>query len=198
LANRGSSGSQGSRVVSERGFELMTTPHIKADALGPSVSYGYGLMIDALDGHKVVRHTGGMVSFASATQIDVDEGVGVFVSINAMQGYRPNPVAQYALSLVRAVNAKKPLGPPPAIVLPATIADAAQYAGIFTSVGGNKLEFVADGSSLFVLRGDKRVRVESAGGQLVAREDQELGRFALNFQRASGPESPVTDLIHGG
>src|SRR5262249_19998584 len=66
LANRGSSGSQGSRVVSERGFELMTTPHIKADALGPSVSYGYGLMIDALDGHKVVRHTGGMVSFASA------------------------------------------------------------------------------------------------------------------------------------
>src|SRR6185436_16415573 len=104
LANRGMARA---RVLSDRSFELMTAPHIKADAIGPGVSYGYGLMIDSLDGHKVVRHTGGMVSFASAMQIDVDEGVGAFASINAMQGYRPNPVAQYALTLMRAANARR-------------------------------------------------------------------------------------------
>jgi hypothetical protein len=38
-----------------------------------------------------------MTSFASAMEIDQEAGLGVFVSINAMQGYRPRPVAEYAL-----------------------------------------------------------------------------------------------------
>jgi hypothetical protein len=69
--------------------------------LGPDTSYGYGLMIEERDGHTIARHTGGMVSFASALQVDVDEGTAVFASINAMQGYRPNPVAAYALRILQ-------------------------------------------------------------------------------------------------
>jgi D-alanyl-D-alanine carboxypeptidase len=77
-------------------------PHIKAEEFGPTASYGYGIAVDTLDGHKILRHTGGMVSFASSMHVDIDDGVGAFASINAMQGYRPNPVAQYAMQLMRA------------------------------------------------------------------------------------------------
>ena len=194
LINRGKS--DRGPVLSDHSFESMTTAHIMAEELGPGVSYGYGLMVDRLDGHKIVRHTGGMVSFASSMQIDLDEGVGAFASINAMQGYRPNPVAQYALRLLRAVNEAKPLPPPPEVATVATVANAKDFVGVFTSPGGATLEFSAEGKALFVTQQGKRYQVDTHAGQLVVR-DPALGRWALNFQRAKGPDSPVTDLIHG-
>lgn len=184
------------RILSEAGFELMTRAHIKAEEFGPGASYGYGLMIDTLDGHKIVRHTGGMVSFASAMQIDVDEGVGAFASINAMQGYRPNPVARYALLLLRAVNQGRPLPPPPEVESVAVIADAADFSGAFSAPGGATLQFVAEGKSLYLIHNGKKTPVDSNGGQLVVR-DPVIGRWPLNFQREKGPGTPVTDLIVG-
>src|SRR5262249_43479229 len=86
-----------SRVLSEESFLLFSKEHVKAEEFGPTASYGYGIAVDTLDGHKILRHTGGMISFASAIHVDLDEGVGAFASINAMQGYRPNPVAQFAI-----------------------------------------------------------------------------------------------------
>src|SRR5262249_15994115 len=65
-----------SHVISENGFALFSKRHIKAEEFGPTASYGYGIAVDTLDEHTVVRHTGGMVSFASALQVDIDEGVG--------------------------------------------------------------------------------------------------------------------------
>ena len=194
LANRGK-GEHGA-IVSAGSFELMTTAHTKAEELGPGAAYGYGLIIDTLDGHKVVRHTGGMVSFASAMQIDLDEGVGVFASINAMQGYRPNPVAQYALLLVRALNQGQALPRPPELTTAATIPNAGDFAGTFTSPAGKTMELVAEAKALFVLQNGRKLPVETVGGQFVVR-DPVLGRWALNFQREKGPGSPVTDLIHG-
>jgi CubicO group peptidase (beta-lactamase class C family) len=194
LANRGK-GERGP-VVSDSGFELMTRPHTKAEPFGPGASYGYGLMIDTLDGHKVVRHTGGMVSFASAMQIDLDERVGAFASINAMQGYRPNPVAQYALSVMRALNHGQALPPPPELTTAATIPNAADFAGTFTSPSGMKMEFAAEAKALFLLQDGKKLQVDTNGAQLVVR-DLALGHWPLNFQREKGPGSPVTDLVHG-
>jgi len=194
LANRGRAGSR--RILADESFAQMIAPHAKAEVFGAGVSYGYGLMIDRLDGHTIVRHTGGMVSFASAMQIDLDEGVGVFASINAMQGFRPNPVAQYALELMRAANARHSPPPPAAIATPQTIPNAADYGGVFTSPSGKRLEFVAQNHSLSLLAADRKLPVEISGGQLVVHDD-ELGRWALNFQRDKGEGSPVTDLIHG-
>lgn len=54
-----------------------------AEEFGPGASYGYGIAIDTPDGHKRLRHTGGMVSFMSALHLDLDAGLGVFASINA-------------------------------------------------------------------------------------------------------------------
>lgn len=107
LANRGL-GPKG-HLVSQESVALFSAAHIKADEFGPTASYGYGIAVDRLDGHTVVRHTGGMVSFASAILVDLDAGVGAFASVNAMQGYRPTPVVQFAARLMRARGAKQPL-----------------------------------------------------------------------------------------
>src|SRR6202034_2341585 len=100
---------QNKRIVSEESFTLFSTPYIQAEEFSPTASYGYGIAVDTLDGHKILRHTGGMVSFASSIHIDLDGGVAAFASINAMQGYRPTPVTQYAVQLMRAEREAKPL-----------------------------------------------------------------------------------------
>ena len=75
----------------------MSTPYIKASEFSETASYGYGIAVDTLDGHKILRHTGGMVVFASSIHVDLDGGVAAFASINAMQGYRPTAVTEYAV-----------------------------------------------------------------------------------------------------
>lgn len=98
--NRGA-GPQG-RLLQEASFKALATAHMPPGAFAPNAGYGYGLAVEELDGHTILWHTGGMASFASAMHIDLDAGVGAFASINAMQGYRPNAVARYALQLLGA------------------------------------------------------------------------------------------------
>ncbi len=194
IASRGAI--DGTRVLSDNAFALMTHPHTKAETFGPTASYGYGLAVDTLDGQTIVRHTGGMVSFASAMQVDLDEGVGVFASINAMQGYRPNPVAQFALQLIRAAHRGQALPDPPPLNA-RTVANAAEFAGRFTSPAGAAVEIVVAGAELAMIRDGKRMPIDpTADGGLIVR-DAALDKWPLNFQREKGPGTPVTDLVHG-
>lgn len=189
------------RLISQKSFELFTTSHILTgpEGGGPDVGYGYGLFIDKLDGHRLVRHTGGMVSFASSMMVDVDSGVAAFSSINAMQGYRPSPVMLYALQLMNATRESKPLPAVPASVSPTAIDDAKDYAGTFTS-GKRSLQFAAEGKSLFLVHGGARVELEAAGEPghfLVLHRD--FNRYTLVFGRrkADDPSSPVTEVSWG-
>lgn len=197
LANRGK-GPHG-RVLSDDGFALFSTPHIKADEFGPTASYGYGIAVDKLDGHTILRHTGGMVSFASAIHVDLDEGIGAFASINAMQGYRPNPVVQYAIQLMRAQRARTTLPKMPARDEPTRIDNAADYAGVYRSADGRSLEFVAEAQRMFLLRAGVRVAIESGGdGFLVLHPD--FARFLMVFERADpkNEKSRVVAMGWGG
>jgi D-alanyl-D-alanine carboxypeptidase len=161
LLNRG----QGprSRIVSEESFALMATPYIKAPDFSPTASYGYGIAVDTLEGHKILRHTGGMVAFASSIHVDLDGGVAAFASINAMQGYRPTAVTQYAVRLLRAGRESKPLPAPPAIPNPLEADDAADFAGTFTAVDGRKLVFVAEGKRLSLTDGEQSIPLQHGG-----------------------------------
>jgi len=189
------------RVISEGGFALFSKRHIAAEEFGPKASYGYGLAVDTLDGHTILRHTGGMVSFASALQVDIDEGVGAFASINAMQGYRPNPVAQYALQLMRAQRSGKPLPDPPKTAPPAFIEDPRQYAGAYRTIDGKSWEFQAEGSSLYLLQAGKRIPVETVAGsqEMLVLRDPGLDRFVLTFgrEKADDPKSRVVEAGWG-
>ena len=65
-------GGQGTNgpIVSAEGFRLLSTPYIKAPEFSSTASYGYGIAVDVLDGHKILRHTGGMSCFASSIHVD--------------------------------------------------------------------------------------------------------------------------------
>jgi len=187
------------RLISEDSFALFSKPYVKAAEFGPTASYGYGMGIDTLDGHKILRHTGGMVSFASALQVDADEGVGAFASINAMQGYRPNPVAQYALQLMRAQRASKSLPAMPALDPPTKVENAADYAGIYRHQDGRTLEFVAAADKLFLFYQGKQVVLEPAGESFTVLHHPDFDRFPLVFGRADekDPKSAVVEAAWG-
>ncbi|MFN2411655.1 MAG: hypothetical protein ABR535_01175, partial [Pyrinomonadaceae bacterium] len=184
------------RVLSDESFGLFVKPHIKAKDFGPTASYGYGLAIDKMDGHTIARHTGGMVSFMSAMHVDLDEGVGGFASVNAQQGYRPNPVVVYALKALRAANASQVLPPTPPANPPAKIEKAEEYAGIFTSPDGKKMEFAAEGAGLFLIHKGQRLQLETSGGGFLVRLS-DLDRFPFIFGRAEGEKGRVIEVSHG-
>lgn len=190
--------SQRGQLISAESFEMFAKPYLKAPEFGPTASYGYGMGIDTLDGHKILRHTGGMVSFASALQVDVDEGVGAFASINAMQGYRPNPVAQYALQLMRAQRASKSLPAMPPLDAPTKVEKAEDYAGTYRSADGRSLEFIAEADKLFLMHQGKRVTVESGGDSFTILHP-DFERFPLVFSRKDekDPKSPVVEAGWG-
>jgi D-alanyl-D-alanine carboxypeptidase len=183
------------RIVSEQSFGLMTTPYIKSPELSPTASYGYGIAVDTLDGHKILRHTGGMVAFASSIHVDLDGGVAAFASINAMQGYRPTAVTEYAVRLLRAEHEGKALPAAPAIANPQEVENAADYAGTFTEGNGRKLEFAAEGKQLFLIEEGKRVPLQHAGGDnFISTVEGGFADHALIFGRA-GAETPAAAVV---
>lgn len=162
LLNRGRHA--GGRIVSEESFTLFSTPYIKADDFSPTASYGYGIAVDTLDGHKILRHTGGMVAFASSIHVDLDGGVAAFASINAMQGYRPILVTEYAIQLLGAQAESKPLPEADVIPNPMEIDNAADYAGSFSTPSGKQLTFQAEGKRLSLVSGNKTVPLQHQDG----------------------------------
>jgi CubicO group peptidase (beta-lactamase class C family) len=201
LANHGAL--PAGRLVSEAGFRRFATPHILAEDFGPGAHYGYGIAVDTLDGNRLLRHTGGMVSFMSALMVDIDDGVGGFASINAQQGYRPNPVVKYAIQLMRALRRGGPTPPMPETDDPVRVKNAADYAGRYGLAGSasRALDVEADGEKLFVVHEGARVPLERLGdADRFAARHPALDRFPFVFHRAEpGEESaPVAELSHGG
>lgn len=183
-------------LVSPESFELFSKRHIKAEEFGPTASYGYGIAVDELDGNALLRHTGGMVSFMSALQVDIKAGIGGFASVNAQQGYRPNAVVKYALQLMRARVEKKnaPVAPPPDSEF--EVSNAADYAGVFTGERG-RLEFAHEGSKLFLVRDGKRIQLQrlAAPDQFYVSEP-DFTRFPLAFARMKA-NGPVVEVSSG-
>ncbi len=180
------------RLVSEDGFNRFSTPHILAEDFGPGAHYGYGIAVDTLDGNRILRHTGGMISFMSALMVDIDEGVGGFASVNAQQNYRPNPVVKYAIQLMRAKRKGVSLPAIPDADDPARVENASEFAGSY-SAADRALQVIAEGERLFVMHEGARVPLERLPetDRFVARHPA-LDRFAFVFGRkdAAGGGQP--------
>lgn len=188
------------RIVSEESFALFATPHTDAEEFGKGAHYGYGIAIDTLAGHKILRHTGGMNSFASSMQVDLDGGVAAFASINAMQGYRPNPVTKYALEVMRSEAENKPIPEAEALDDPRTIENADEYRGIYSG-DGSSVEVVAEGKALMLVISGKHIRLQRTSDDSFVAEDEAWQEFPWVFSRTAPtkPETktPVTELIYG-
>jgi D-alanyl-D-alanine carboxypeptidase len=196
----------GSRIVSEDSFKLFSTSHIAAPTFGPSAGYGYGIAVDELDGHRRLRHTGGMVSFMSAMQLDLDSGLGAFASINAQLGYRPNPVAQLALQLMRAgIEHTKPPAMP-AFDESAKVPAAQSYEGGYTSADGRRVEVAADADRLYLLLGGQRIPLQRSEDDIFIADHSQFDLYPLVFERdahgaaqesAGGSTGSIVALAHG-
>jgi len=188
-----------SRLLNEENFGLFAQAHIKAEEFGPTASYGYGIAVDTLDGHKILRHTGGMISFASAMHVDVDEGVGAFASINAMQGYRPNPVAQFCMQLMRAHRARKSFPGAPEMRSATQVENAPDFAGTYRSADGLSLEFIGEPNRLSLKHQNQSIVLEAVGDGVFVAPHPDFSRFVLVFGRADAkdPKSPVVELGWG-
>jgi CubicO group peptidase (beta-lactamase class C family) len=195
LMNRGAGAS--GRVLAEKTFASFIKPVIKAPFRGEDASYAYGLWVSDVNGHTLLRHTGGMVAFSSAMYADITEGVAAFASVNARLagGYRPVAVTKYALELMSAAVRGQELPPlPPPLPSPATIKNAADYAGTYTSPDGKKLVLTSSAEQLILQHGNARIVLEQAGRDrfLVKHPDFEL--FALSFGR---DKDKVVEAFHG-
>ncbi len=203
----------GGRIVSEQSFALLSTPYIKAAEFGANASYGYGIAVDVVDGHKTLLHTGGMSCFASSIHVDLDGGYAAFASINAMQGYRPTAVTKYAVQLLRTEKAK-PLPAPEPLKDPTDVDDAHDYAGTYRSPDGRELVFKADGKKLLLIHGSEDVLLQRNAGDAFLSTRQDLfGEFGILFDRAKpmagspslpqvvevgyGPDWYVNESYHG-
>jgi hypothetical protein len=198
LLNRGHHA--GGRIVSETSFADFSKPYIEAPEFSPTASYGYGIAVDELDGHKILRHTGGMVSFASSIHVDLDGGVAAFASINAMQGFRPTPVTQFAVQILNAKAKSTPI--PPSPTLPdGIVAEVGDYAGTYTSNAGKVLEVLSEAGRLRIMAGTG-VPLEQASGDIFLARADGWDRFPLVFGRSevaagSKERGRVLEVSHG-
>jgi D-alanyl-D-alanine carboxypeptidase len=191
----------GHGIVSGDGFRLLSTPYIQATEFSPTSFYGYGIAVDVLDGHKILRHTGGMNCFASSIHVDLDGGVAAFASINAMQGYRPTAVTQYAVQLLRAKREAKPLPAAEAVADPAELDNASDYAGVFRTANGKELVFKANGKRLLLDGAEQIVLQRSSGDSFVSTVPGSFSDYSLIFARQQPAEgttpSPVVEVSYG-
>jgi CubicO group peptidase (beta-lactamase class C family) len=164
---RGPSG----RVVSAEGFELFSKPYIAAPVLSAGASYGYGIGVETIDGRKMLRHTGGATAFASSILVDLDGGVGAFASINAMQGYRPNPVTKYGVDLLYASKSGQSAPAAPAVADPAAVRTPANFVGLYAGVTGEPVTVAVQGTRLTITTPRGTTGLRALGGDLFSAAD---------------------------
>jgi D-alanyl-D-alanine carboxypeptidase len=194
LLNRGAG--PRNRVLAEKSFELLIQPAVKAPFRGEDATYGYGLWTSDVNGHQLLRHTGGMVAFASAMYVDTTGGFAAFASVNAnLQGYRPVAVTKYAIDLLNAAKGGHELPAlPPTLPSPEAIANAANFSGSFTSSDGKKLVLVTQGEQLMLEHKGQRIVLEQAGRDRFIVKHPDFDRFALSFGR---DQDVVVEAFHG-
>jgi CubicO group peptidase (beta-lactamase class C family) len=185
-----------SRVVTDQSFRTLTTPFVKAPFRGEDANYGYGLWVNDIDDHRMLRHTGGMVAFSSALHVDLTSGVGAFASVNAnLVGYRPVVVAKYALDLVRATIEGKSLPPPPSTTtMPDQVVNAAEYAGSFISATGEKIVLNAADGKLWLVAGTQRIALERIANDRFIVKHPDFEFYPIEFGRNNGV---VVEAFHG-
>jgi CubicO group peptidase (beta-lactamase class C family) len=187
----GGRGPSGTLLEPDR-FERWIGPYADAEERG--ARYGYGWNVVDLDGRRTIRHDGGTLGFNTFLAIRPDDDLAVAICLNGY-GMR-DALGAYALSVVSAAVAARPLPDPPIPEPPELVADAASIAGRF--VGGDRtIEMEAAEGGLVLRSGPLRVRLE--------RWPEQVDTFAVPhpaFERhllrlARDPAGAVRGVSHG-
>jgi len=112
------------KIVSRASYTIMSTPFELVG--GGATDYGFGLIIDSLDGHVRIQHGGNIFGFSAMLARFPDDGVTVAVIANSQQVSS----ARLAESLSReALGLSEPAAP---VAVAISEAEAARCAGVFT------------------------------------------------------------------
>ena len=177
---------RGQGALTEKSFQLLTQRVVPR---GPGYHYGYGLEVLERNGHTVLRHGGGCFGFQSILVGDLDDGLGVVLLAN---GPTDGSFAEFALQVMQAARAGKPLpAPPPPSPL---VADPADYAGVYQATDGRQLKFRAVGSDLVLDYNDQVVKLALTGPDQYCTRHPDLSKFLLRFGRQA---SNVVAVSHG-
>ncbi len=184
LLNRG----QGPRgpIISAESFDRMTQAH---SVIEPGVSYGYGLEMPEVDGHAYLMHGGAMPGYNSTWRADQEAGLAAVALVN---GPFPPGIPAYAVQLLRAASERRAL-PAPALLDPARVAHAADYAGVYRA-DERTLTVAAEGERLILDHGGERVVLEGRGEDSFYVPHPDFALFLLRFGRS---ESRVVEAFHG-
>jgi D-alanyl-D-alanine carboxypeptidase len=93
---------RGKNLLSPESFTELIHPIIATDDGLHGEKYGLGLVVETIDGHRIISHSGGTVGFAADMIIDLDAGLGVIVLTNGPS--RPMEISRFALRLFRSVQ----------------------------------------------------------------------------------------------
>lgn len=162
------------KVVSATSFAQMTSPPTLAD--GTPSDYGFGLVIDRLEGHRTIAHNGGINGFVSELHDYPDDRVIIVVltnTVSAAASSIEHDLAQVALAI-----------PSKAIALPASERDAVVGVYDVPTLGRTEIQIERDqltlaapdqphlaleyrGNDRFVIAGLATVTFHRNGGAIV-------------------------------
>jgi CubicO group peptidase (beta-lactamase class C family) len=177
---------KGDSLFSDAMAQRYRTATIDTDT--PGERYGHGLRHRLLEGEPVLRHTGGMIAFSSAFTVDPAAGVGAYASVNigAAGGYRPTELTSYAIALLRAAAAGRPLpdvATPGATNLPEALAK--DLPGRWLGADGGDFTIAHRSGALYISSGGLERRLMPSGSALVT-DHPGLAPFLI--ARHEGPE----------
>ncbi len=182
----------GGRILQPASFSRMVQRKIRAPEMGADAYYGYGLVLNRLDGSLTFGHSGGMPGFRAAMLADQEEEFGVVVLMNGPG--TPQRVADYALRVLRATARHQPLPPVP-VAAPATeIGNAADYVGGYVDSLGRRMELQAQGTGLMLDWHGRKLPLKRMGPDQFYSDDPDLNLFPLQAERRDGR---VVELLHG-
>lgn len=174
------------KVVSPASYAQMTTPGTLND--GAPLTYGFGLQVGTLAGHRHIYHNGGINGFISELHHYPDDSLIVVVLTNTEGPAAPK---------LEAVLARRALGIPEAVVKDVALraADVARFSGDYVLGGQLAIKVFADGAALKAqAAGQSALLLRYQGGAtFVADADHDI---TLEF--ATGDPSPSFVLTQNG
>lgn len=163
------------KVVSAASYALMTTPGTLND--GKPMTYGFGLGMGTLRGHRQVSHNGGINGFVSEVHHYTDDSVVTVVLTNTS--------ALTAIELERLI-ARRALGVKDIPAVPIDESALQRLVGEY-GAGNGRLRVFVDGG---------RLRAQSAGAPAFVLRHVGSGRFVrddnddVQFEFAAGTPAP--------
>jgi len=199
----------GTQLLSASSFALMTNPDKLADGKpagsattvlseAPSFyrQYGFGLAIFNENGDRLVGHTGGISGYTACMQMNLTRGFGAIGFANLVEApLHPCAIVLYAMQVLRAQSAGRPLPSPPPAPDPLHVAGAASYAGTYASASARALTVVANGDRLTMNDGSATIALYPMGPDVFWVDDPRYKTFLLAFHRDAAHR--VTDLNYG-